>query len=91
MNRLSNVDVSRPPRITTAIGYSISWPGISPEIASGTSASPVASAVIMIGASRSWAPAQHQPDAEGFTLLALEVLVVVDQHDAVARRDARGW
>ena len=26
-NRLSSVEVTRPPRMTTAIGYSISWPG----------------------------------------------------------------
>ena len=44
----------RPPRMTTAIGYSISWPAMLPATTSGTSASPVASAVIRIGASRSW-------------------------------------
>src|SRR5262249_17295069 len=40
MNRLTNVDVIRPPRMTIAIGCSISWPGMLPAITSGTSASP---------------------------------------------------
>ena len=55
-NRLSSVDVNSPPRMTTASGCSISCPGRVPSTTSGTSASPVASDVIRIGASRSRAP-----------------------------------
>ena len=42
--------------MTMAMGYSISWPAMLPAISSGTSARPVVSAVIRIGASRSLAP-----------------------------------
>ena len=61
MNRLRNVDVIRPPTMTTAIGCSISWPGRLPAITKGTTASPVARAVIRIGDSRSWRPATRAP------------------------------
>jgi len=46
MNRLSSVEVTRPPRMTTAMGCSISLPGILPAITKGTRASPVVVAVI---------------------------------------------
>ena len=55
-NRLSAVDVSSPPRITIAIGPSISRPGSPLPSASGRSPSAVTSAVIRIGPSRSSAP-----------------------------------
>ena len=74
--------------MTIAIGYSISWPGMSPAISSGTSAKPVVRAVIMIGASRSFAPLDDQARPEGHALLLLQVLVVADQHDAVPGHDA---
>ena len=48
--------VTNPPTTTMAIGCSISCPGMLPATTRGTSASPVARAVIRIGASRSVAP-----------------------------------
>lgn len=38
---MSTVEVTSPPRMTTAIGCSISWPGMLPMLTSGTSARPV--------------------------------------------------
>ena len=61
MNRLSKVDVMRPPKITTAIGCSTSCPGTFPATTSGTSASPVVRAVIRIGTSRSRARRRTNP------------------------------
>ena len=72
--------------MTTAIGYSISWPGWLPPATIGSSASAVASAVIRIGASRSSAP-RSTSAAERLALALLEVAVVAHEHDAVARRD----
>ena len=54
----------------------------------GTSARPVANAVIRIGARRSSAPRSTSVAAESHAFLDLQVAVVADQHDAVARRDA---
>ena len=65
MNRLTNVDVMSPPMITIAIGCSISWPGMLPPTISGTIASAVASAVIMIGESRSSAPRMTSAGPKG--------------------------
>ena len=73
--------------MTMAIGCSISWPGMSPAITSGTSARPVARAVIRIGAAAPARPA-GRARAERHALLVFEVLEVADQHDAVAGRDA---
>jgi hypothetical protein len=64
-SRLSSVDVAKPPRITNAIGYSISWPGLLPVISSGTSAKPVVNAVIRIGARRSSAPRMMSSGPKG--------------------------
>ena len=55
-NMLSSVEDKSPNRITIAMGVRISLPGASPRNASGTSASPEASAVMRIGDSRSRAP-----------------------------------
>lgn len=55
-NMLSTVEVTRPKRMTTAMGAWISLPGSPLASASGKSPSPEASAVIRIGASRSDAP-----------------------------------
>src|SRR5207249_10925530 len=60
-NRLSNVDVTRPPRMTTAIGCSISWPGRLPATTKGTMASPVADLATQLAALRSAAPARTAP------------------------------
>jgi hypothetical protein len=51
---------------------------------SGISARPVARAVIMIGDSRSIAP-RSASSGRSLALVALEMLIVVDQHDLVAR------
>ena len=59
------MEVNKPPRITTARGYSISCPGLFPVSARGKRASPVASAVIRIGASRSSAPRRTRPTPNG--------------------------
>ena len=74
--------------MTIAIGYSISWPAMLPASSSGTRASPVVSAVIMIGASRSFAPWMTRPGPKGTPSSCLQVLVVADEHDAVAGHDA---
>ena len=58
-----------------------------PATASGTSARPVADAVIRIGASRSLRAPQHERRTEGLALLPLEVLEVADHQDPVARGD----
>ena len=64
-NRLRSVEVTRPPRMTTASGYSISWPGLLPAMTSGTRARPVVRAVIRIGASRSSAPRRTRARPNG--------------------------
>ena len=56
MNPFRKVDVSRPPRITFAIGLWISLPGKSPASANGISASAEDNAVIKIGFRRSREP-----------------------------------
>ena len=55
-SRLRAVEVKRPPRITVAMGPSISRPGSPLPIASGRSPSAVTRAVMRIGTSRSDAP-----------------------------------
>ena len=55
---------------------------MSPLITKGASASPAANAVIKIGESRSLAPAQDQVWTKGFAFIPLEMLIVVNQHDA---------
>src|SRR5689334_23266278 len=52
-NRFSNVDVNRPPRMTIAIGYSTSYPGLLPLSASGSNPRPAARAVMRMGETRS--------------------------------------
>ena len=54
--RFRAVDVTNPPRMTTAIGYSISCPGMFPLTTSGSNASAAQEAVIKMGSSRSSAP-----------------------------------
>ena len=54
--RFSAVEVTSPPRITIAIGPSISRPGSPLPIANGSSPRPVTNAAIKIGASLSEAP-----------------------------------
>ncbi len=56
MKPFRKVDVSRPPKITVAIGLCISLPGRSPFSASGINASALDSAVIRIGFKRSSEP-----------------------------------
>src|SRR6266404_6686400 len=55
-SRFKRVEVTSPPRITIAIGPSISRPGSPLPIANGSRPSPVTKAVIRMGASRSEAP-----------------------------------
>src|SRR5258707_15556266 len=55
-SRFNAADVINPPRITVAIGPSISLPGSPPPSASGSRPSAVTSALIAIGAKRSLAP-----------------------------------
>ena len=77
-----------PPRMTIAIGCSISWPGTCPATTSGTRARPVASGRHQDRREPLPRPAQHQLRPERLALDALEVLEVADHHDAVACRDA---
>ena len=56
MKPFRKVDVSRPPKITVAIGLCISLPGKSPFSASGINARAELSAVIRIGFKRSIEP-----------------------------------
>ena len=70
-----------------AIGCSISWPGMLPAAASGTSARPVAEAVMRIGARRSFAPRSTSAGPERLAFVPLEMLEVADHQDAVACGD----
>src|ERR1043166_1362556 len=72
--RVSHVDVMRPPRITRAIGRTISRPAMSPRKTTGTKATAAG-------------PALKRPRAEGFPFLLLDLLVTVDEQDPVPRRD----
>src|SRR5206468_11385710 len=63
--RLSRVDVTMPPRMTTAIGCSISFPGTLPAHTSGTSPRLAQRLVIRIGDSRSFAPRKTRPMPNG--------------------------
>ncbi len=84
MNRLSNVEVTRPPRMTMAIGRTISRPGMSPTISHGQKG--------QSGGERrhqDWRQpfaraAQDQLRPKGFAFLCRQMLIVAGQHDAVA-------
>lgn len=56
MNALRKVEVSKPPKMTFAIGLWISLPGKSPRKANGIKAKAELKAVIKIGLSRSSEP-----------------------------------
>ena len=56
MKALRKVDVSKPPKITFAIGLWISLPGKSPRKANGIKAKAELNAVMRIGLSRSSEP-----------------------------------
>ena len=57
--RVSSVEVTRPPKMTMAVGSTISCPGTSPMITRGTSPRPAVDAVTRIGAKRSWRREPH--------------------------------
>ena len=86
-NRLSRVEVTRPPRIT--IGHRVL------DLVAGNVAGDDQRHQRQAGRQRGHQDrrepllraAQHQLGAEGLALVALEVLVVADQHDAVAGGD----
>src|SRR5512146_939410 len=62
MNRLTNVEVSRPPRRATAIGRTISRPGTSPRNRAGSSASPTATVAVTVATTRSEDPRSTRPE-----------------------------
>ena len=84
----SSVDVTRPPRITTAIGCSISWPGMLPAIDQRQQRQAGAQRRHQDRRQAFAGAAQDQRQAERLAFDLLEMLVVLDQHDAVARGDA---
>ena len=86
--RLSAVEVMSPPRMTMAIGPSISRPGSPLPIASGRRPSAVTSAVMRIGPRRSSAPRMAVSASPGIALHRDEMIVVRDQHHRVAGGDA---
>ncbi len=65
IRRFSTVEVTRPPRITAAIGPSISRPGSPAPSASGSRPRPVTREVIRIGTIRSAAPSKAWPGPRG--------------------------
>ena len=71
-----------------AIGYSISWPGMSPTTTKGTRASGGRQRGHQDRRQPLSRPAQDQPGTESLAFIALEMLTVVDQKNAVARRNA---
>jgi hypothetical protein len=83
----SNVELTSPPKITTATGCRISLPGASAASSSGVSAKAATSAVISTGVSRSSEPRTIMawPKARPRTA---QVDVVADLEDAVARGNA---
>ena len=76
-----------PPTITIAIGCSISWPGRLPAITSGITREPGRERGHHDRREPLARAAQHQLRAERLALVAFEVLVVVDHHDAGPGRD----
>ncbi len=74
--------------MTIAIGCSISWPGIEPATISGKSARPVVERRHQNRRQPLARAAYHERRAERLALVLLQMLEVVDQHDAVARGDA---
>ena len=81
--------MTRPPRITTAIGYSISWPGLLPVMARGNERQAGGQGGHQDRGEPLLRAAQDQSEAERLAFLRLQVAVVADQHDAVAGRDAQ--
>ena len=86
-NRLSSVDVTRPPRITTAIGCSISWPGMLPGDHQRHQRQPGGQRGHQDRRQPFARAAQHQPGPNVSPSYSLEVLEVVDHQDAVAGGD----
>ena len=76
MKPFRKVDVSRPPKITVAIGLCISLPGKSPFSASGINARAELSAVIRIGFKRSIEPCRT-------ALYSPKMRVMADQQHTV--------
>ena len=85
---MSSVEVTSPPRMTTASGCSISWPGgcRRARAAPARARWPARSSGSARAAPRSRAGSRSRPN--GIAFCVLEMPVVADQHDAVARGDA---
>jgi hypothetical protein len=94
---LSVVEVMSPPRMTTAIGCSISRPGSVPATSRGTRANPCRGGRHENRRDAFASPADHQVEPERHAFFAFQMLVVADQHDAVPGHDpehgeeARRW
>ena len=58
---MTSVDVTRPPRTTSAIGWAISWPAIVPVTTSGRIATAVTIAGTIVAARRSLDPRTTRP------------------------------
>jgi hypothetical protein len=85
---LSRVDVRSPKRITKAMGAWISLPGFPRPCAIGTSASPVAMAVMKIGASRSEVPNITARREVSHALCLNQMPDMRNEHDPISCGDA---
>ena len=81
--------MTSPPRMTTASGYSISWPGLLPLIDERHQGQAGGQGGHQDRREPFFGTAQHQLHAERLALVFLQVAVVADQHDAVAGGDAQ--
>ena len=85
-NSPSSVVVTRPPRITIAIGCTISSPGALPAMTNGIITSAIAAVLVTIGPSRSSAPRSTRPGPKASPSRSSS-WIATDQHDAVPRRE----
>lgn len=88
-NRFRRVEVTRPPRITVAMGPSISRPGSPLSMASGKRPSPVTKAVINMGARRSEVPRRAVSKLQFIPSAETRCFVMRDQHDGISDGDSR--
>ena len=88
-SRFRTVEVSSPPRITMAIGPSISRPAAPAPRPAAADPSPVTRAVIRIGSSRSDAPRWPLPGPRPTPSSSHQVLEMRNHHDGIAHGDAK--
>ena len=87
--RLTSVEVTKPPSMTTAIGCTSSRPAISPSTRAGSRKSAVAIAAVNGRSELLLRAAGHEIGTERHAILHPQVPEAVDEHDVVAHGDGQ--